>query len=389
MKIVADDKIPYLKGAFEPYAEVVYLPGNAITSREVKDADALITRTRTICNRDLLKNSSVRFIATATIGFDHIDTAYCKQAGIHWTNAQGCNAESVNQYVASALYAWSLNIQEDPANKTIGIVGVGKVGSKVEALCKTLGMKVLLNDPPRERREGPGNFVPLSTVLEEADILTFHVPLNLSGKDRTFHMVDQNRVKKLRKNPLLINASRGEVFDSRTLIQAKKTGLLSGFIIDCWENEPDIDLELLKICTYGTPHIAGYSKDGKANGTRMSVQAISRFFNLGINDWEPTGIEEPPSTVIKINGKRKKEYEVIAEAILATYNIEADDKKLRDHPQWFEKLRGDYPVRREFTTYTLKANNVNPETINKMRTLGFTILDEKRGTTKEKTNEFQ
>ncbi len=373
MKIVIDDKIPYIKGAFEPYARVVYLPGNAITSREVKNADALITRTRTICNRDLLEGSSVTFIATATIGFDHIDTAYCKQAGIQWTNAPGCNAGSVNQYVASALMAWSVDKKEDPANKTIGIVGVGNVGSRVEKLCKTLGMKVLLNDPPRERREGPEKFVPLKPILEEADIISFHVPLNLSGRDKTYHMVNENLLKKLKKKPLLINSSRGEVCDSEALRHAKKSEILSGLIIDCWENEPDIDLELLKICMYGTPHIAGYSKDGKANGTKMSVQAVSRFFNLGIDDWEPSGIEIPDSTTIEINGSRQSEYAIIAGAVLSTYPIEEDDRKLRENPHLFEKLRDDYPVRREFSTYTVQTQNTDHKTAEKIRKLGFKI----------------
>jgi len=374
MKIVIDDKIPYIKGAFEPFAEVVYLPGSKTTPEIVKNADALITRTRTICNENLLRGSSVRFIATATIGFDHIDTVYCGKAGIAWTNAPGCNAESVNQYIASALFSYSMRKRQPLEGKTIGVAGVGNVGSKVARLCEILGMKVLLNDPPRERAEGPGNFTSLKKIQEEADIITFHVPLNHSGEDKTFHMVNEEFIFGLKKKPLLINACRGEVFDSEIVYDALESGSISGFIADCWENEPDIDLELLNISDYGTPHIAGYSKDGKANGTKMSVRAVSRFFNLGIDDWEPSGVELPENTVIKIDGNQRREYSILAEAILSTYDIEADDDALRESPHLFEKLRGDYPVRREFGTYTIKPKNVESTTLKKLEKLGFKII---------------
>lgn len=374
MKIIIDDKIPYIRGAFEPVAEAVYLPGSKTTPEIVKDADALITRTRTICNENLLKGSSVRFIATATIGFDHIDTGYCDKAGIRWTNAPGCNAESVNQYIASALFSWSLKNRQELAGKTIGVVGVGNVGSKVARLCQTIGMKVLLNDPPRERAEGSEEFVTLARIQEEADILTFHVPLNLSGDDKTFHLVDGDFVRGLKKRPLLINSCRGEVFDTASVKSALKKKEISGLILDCWENEPNIDLELMGMCNFTTPHIAGYSKDGKANGTKMSVQAVSRFFNLGIDNWEPLGVELPEKTVIEIDGNQRREYSILAEAIISTYQIEDDDEALRDSPESFEKLRGDYPVRREFGIYSIKATNIGETTLNKLKTLGFKIL---------------
>ncbi len=200
MKIVIDDKIPYIKGALEPFAEVVYLPGKETTPEVVKDADAIITRTRTKCNQNLLEGSTVKYIATATIGFDHIDTEFCKEAGIEWTNAPGCNAESVNQYIASALFSWSMRKRTDLTGKTIGIVGVGHVGSRVAKLCKTIGMSVLLNDPPRERAESPEQFVSLKTIQQEADIITFHVPLNMEGEDATFHLVNEDFLQNLGKN---------------------------------------------------------------------------------------------------------------------------------------------------------------------------------------------
>ena len=373
MKIVIDDKIPYIKGALEPVAEVVYLPGSKTTPDIVKDADALITRTRTICNEQLLKGSKVKFIATATIGYDHIDTEYCKKAGIEWTNAPGCNAESVNQYVASALFSWSMRKREDLSGKTIGIVGVGNVGSRVAKTCETIGMKVLLNDPPRERVEGPEQFVSLETIQKEADIITFHVPLNMSGQDATFHLVDENFLQNMSKKPLLINSCRGEVFETDAVYNALEANDISGLIIDCWENEPEIDLELLNLVDYGTPHIAGYSKDGKANGTKMSVQSVSRFFNLGIDNWQPENVDLPKSTIIEIDGNQRREYTILAEAVLSTYDIETDDEILRESPHLFEKLRGDYPVRREFDTYTVKVKNVEMKTIEKLRKLGFKI----------------
>ncbi len=373
MKIIIDDKIPYIKGALESFAEVVYLPGSMATPEIVKDADALITRTRTICNAKLLKGSKVKFIATATIGFDHIDREYCKQAGIEWTNAPGCNAKSVEQYIASALFSYAMRKRFQLEGKTIGIVGVGNVGTKVARFCKIVGMKVLLNDPPRERVEGSGEFVDLKTIREEADIITFHVPLNTSGADKTYHLVDEEFIEGLKKKPLLINSCRGEVFHSEMVCKALKNNTISGFIADCWENEPELDLDLLNHSDYGTPHIAGYSRDGKANGTKMSVQAVSRFFKLGIDDWEPANVELPKSTTIEIDGTQRREYSIIAEAVLSTYDIETDDEKLREAPYMFEKLRGNYPVRREFDTYTVSAKNIEEGTIEKLKQIGFKI----------------
>ncbi len=373
MKIIIDDKIPYIKGAFEKVAEVVYLPGNKTTPEIVKDADAIITRTRTICNKQLLEGSDVKFIATATIGFDHIDTDYCDKAGIQWTNAPGCNAESVNQYIASALFSWSLKNRTELAGKTIGIVGVGQVGSRVAKTCETIGMKVLLNDPPRERAEGSEKFVSLKTIQQEADIITFHVPLNMTGEDATFHLANVEFLAGLKKKALLINSCRGEVFDTEAVKQTRKSELISGLVIDCWENEPDLDLELLKMADLGTPHIAGYSKDGKAKGTMMSIQVVSRFFNLGLDDWKPSGVEPPENPVIRINGNQRREYSILAEVILSTYDIENDDNELRRDTSLFEKLRSDYPVRREFDSFTVGAENVKEETLERLRKLGFGI----------------
>jgi len=373
MKIIVDDKIPYIEGALEPFAEVVYLPGKLTTAEVVRDADAVVTRTRTICSREILEGSKVRFIATATIGFDHIDTDFCAEAGIEWVNAPGCNAESVNQYISSVLFSYSVRKGSSLSGKTIGIVGVGQVGSRVAKTCETLGMKVLLNDPPRARLEGPDQFVSLQEIQQRADIISFHVPLNRGGADNTFHMVNEAFISGLARKPLLINTCRGEVFETGAVINARETDLVSGLVIDCWENEPDLDLALLEMVDFATPHIAGYSKDGKANGTTMSIRAISRFFGLGIDEWEPSGVEAPGNPVIRLDGSQKTELAILAEAVLATYQIVDDDRALRENPELFEQLRGDYPVRREFGSHAIMAKNVHAEIIGKLVKLGFNI----------------
>lgn len=371
MKIIIDDKIPYIRGAFEDVAEVIYLPGSKTTAEIVRDADAIVTRTRTICNEKLLAGSSVKFIATATIGYDHIDTDYCDAAGIKWTNAPGCNSKSVEQYIASTLMVLAETKKLQLKDLCIGIVGVGNVGSKVAKICEIFGMKVLLNDPPRERAEGPEKFVSLETVKNEADIISLHVPLNTKGEDATFHMGDESFFSGLKKKPVLINSCRGEVIKTDAVKKALKTKQLSSFVCDCWENEPDLDLELLEMTEIATPHIAGYSKDGKAKGTSMSVQAISDFFGLGLNNWQPSGVELPTNPIIEIDGEGMSEQEIFSKAILHTYDIRHDDKLLRLSPEHFEQQRGDYPTRREFPAFTIRTQRVEEKTLEKLKQIGF------------------
>lgn len=371
MKIIIDDKIPYIRGAFEDVAEVIYLPGSKTTAEIVRDADAIVTRTRTICNEKLLAGSSVKFIATATIGYDHIDTDYCDAAGIKWTNAPGCNSKSVEQYIASTLMVLAETKKLQLKDLCIGIVGVGNVGSKVAKICEIFGMKVLLNDPPRERAEGPEKFVSLETVKNEADIISLHVPLNTKGEDATFHMGDESFFSALKKKPVLINSCRGEVIKTDAVKKALKTKQISAFVCDCWENEPDLDLELLGMTEIATPHIAGYSKDGKAKGTSMSVQAISDFFGLGLNNWQPSGVELPTNPIIEIDGEGMNEQEVFSKAILHTYDIRHDDKLLRLSPEHFEQQRGDYPTRREFPAFTIRTQRVEEKTLEKLKQIGF------------------
>ena len=373
MKIVIDDKIPYIHGAFEEVAEVVYLPGSKTTPEVVNDANALVTRTRTICDERHLAGSTVKFIATATIGYDHIDTEYCDAAGIKWINAPGCNSKSVEQYIASTLMVLAETRNLQLKNLTIGVVGVGNVGSKVARISELFGMKVLKNDPPRERAEGSAEFVSLKQVMNEADIITLHVPLETKGEDATFHLGDAEFFSGLKKKPVVINSCRGEVVETQAVKTALKSGQITGFVCDCWENEPDIDLELLDLTEIATPHIAGYSKDGKAIGTQMSVHAISKFFGLGLENWHPSGVEQPENPIFKLDGDGLSEQQIISKAILHTYDIRNDDADFRKDPSKFEQLRGDYPTRREFPAFTVVLKNVDKKTVDTLKEIGFQI----------------
>ncbi|MBO4723909.1 MAG: 4-phosphoerythronate dehydrogenase PdxB [Bacteroidaceae bacterium] len=358
MKVICDSDIPFLKGALEPYCEVIYSRGSDISREMVKEADALVIRTRTKCDASLLEGSKVRFIATATIGYDHIDTAWCESNGIRWTNAPGCNSWSVQQYIGSLLVTMSRQFGFSFREKTLGVVGVGNVGSKVARLAALLGFRVLLCDPPRARREGSGSFVSIDEIISRSDIITLHVPLIRDGEDATFHMFDSSRLAKMNQNQILINSSRGEVVDGAALKNALAQKKILAASLDVWENEPQIDPELLSLLFTGTPHIAGYSVDGKATGTTMSVQALGKFFDLPCKDWEVT--EVPPSlqpTEFSIDVTGKTPQEVLADAILHTYDIKNDDAALRADVASFEKQRSHYPVRREFPAFSVKTLN--------------------------------
>lgn len=342
MKIIIDNKIPFIKEAVQRIAdEVVYVPGKDFTPELIRDADALIVRTRTHCNRNLLEGSRVKFIATATIGFDHIDTEYCKQAGIEWTNAPGCNSASVAQYIQSSLLVWKSCRNKKLNELTIGIIGVGNVGSKVAKVARDFGMRVLLNDLPREEKEGTEQFASLSKIAEECDIITFHVPLYKEGKYKTLHLADQSFFRSLKCSPIIINTSRGEVIETNALLEALENGLISDAVIDVWENEPDINLTLLNKVFIGTPHIAGYSADGKANATRMSLDSLCQHFDIQA-DYRIVP-PEPENPMITATTE--------TEAYLQMYNPRRDSEALKQHPELFEKLRGDYPLRRERTAF--------------------------------------
>ncbi len=377
MKIVCDNKIPFLKGVLEPYAEVVYLPGKETGAEAVRDADALITRTRTKCDAALLEGSGVRVIATATIGYDHIDTQWCDSHGIVWKNAPGCNSWSVKQYMASVLVTIARRRGLDLPSMTLGVVGVGNVGSKVAELASLLGMKVLLNDPPRARKEGPEGFVSLEEIIRRSDIITLHVPLSREGEDATWHLFDAGRIAGMRPGQILVNSSRGPVTDNEALREALKAGSIRAAVLDVWEHEPDIDRELLELVDIATPHIAGYSADGKANGTVASVRTLAAELGLPLTDWAPSAMPVPAQSLdFSLDAAGKSLQEVLSEAILHTYDVLEDDAALRKEPLRFEKLRGDYPVRREFSAFTLRLSNGTAEQAEILEKTGFNVKTE-------------
>ena len=346
MKIVCDDKIPFIRGVFEPYAEVVYLPGGETDAAAVRDADALITRTRTRCDASLLEGSSVRVIATATIGYDHIDTEWCASRGIVWRNAPGCNSWSVGQYAGSVLVTLARRRGLDLSKMKLGVVGAGNVGSKVAEIASLLGMRVLLNDPPRARREGPEAFVSLDRLVEESDIVTLHVPLSHEGGDATWHLFGEEMISRLRPGQILMNSSRGPVVDGDALKAALGGGSVGGAVLDVWEHEPDIDRELMEMLDIATPHIAASALPRPDRALEFSLDA---------------------------GGKSPRE--VLAEAILYSYDVMADDRTLRARPGLFEKLRGDYPVRREFTAFGVRLDGGTADTCALLEKAGFNVLE--------------
>lgn len=371
MKIVADDKIPFLKGVLEPFADVVYMPGKAIGNQALHDADALLVRTRTRCNSTTLDNTRVKFIGTATIGYDHIDTRWCESHGIHWTNAPGCNSSSVMQYLLSALFTISAHDGSELKGKTLGIVGVGNVGSKVEKAARLLGMNVLLNDPPRERKEGPGSFTKLETLVGSSDIITVHVPLNNEGRDATYRFFGKQLFGIMKAGAWFINSSRGEVADQDVLKETLSSGKIRGAVLDVWENEPGIDIGLMKMCLLSTPHIAGYSTDGKANGTAMAVNALAGHFGLPLRNWYPAALPAPAKADIEIDCTGKSGEEILRQCVFQTYEVASDSERLRASPSDFENLRGSYPVRREFGAYRVKLLNDTHNTADILSKLGF------------------
>jgi erythronate-4-phosphate dehydrogenase len=344
MKIVVDDKIPYIREELRLLAdEVCLMNGAAISAADVRDADALIVRTRTRCDEALLKGSKVRFVATATIGFDHIDGDWLERAGIAWTSCPGCNAASVAQYLECSLLLLQREKGLSLQQSTLGIVGCGHVGSKVKSVAERLGMRVLVCDPPlailspklgENRGMNERLFVSLDQIEREADVITFHVPLTRQGEYATWHMADEAFFHRLSRVPYIINTSRGEVVDNLALLSALQDGRVRDAVIDVWEGEPRLCLPLLNRVFIGTPHIAGYSADGKANADNMVIDALCRHFGL-----PHPGKVAPP--------KLPADFPYTGDP-LELYNPLADTLALKSNPSDFELLRNHYPLRREY-----------------------------------------
>ena len=339
MKIVADMDVPFLKGVLEPYGEVLYKKGAEITNEDVKDADALILRTRTKCDATLLDGSSVRLIATATIGTDHVDFDYCNSHGIVVQNAAGCNAGGVMQYVFSALYGVAARKSIKIDGGTIGIIGVGNVGRKVENMAKHLGFNVLRYDPPRAQAEGPEEFCSLEYLLENSHVVTMHVPLT----ELTRNMANEAFFALMQPGSIFINAARGEIVDEAALKLAMPK--LGATVIDTWNNEPKVDVELVDMVDIATPHIAGYSYQGKQMGTSMAVRAVAHHFGIeALYDFFPEDEPDREPLLLDFHGKNHGQ---IAAVFQYNYPIFTDDFRFRMEPEKFERLRSEYQYRRE------------------------------------------
>ena len=340
MKIVADVDIPFLEGVFEPYGEVIYKKGIDIVADDVVDADALLVRTRTQCDASLLEGSKVKIVASATIGTDHIDKEYCASRGIQVANASGCNAGGVMQYVFSAVYGIAARKGIKLDDVTFGVVGVGNVGRLVADMAESLGFKVMRCDPPRAQKEGPEGFCTIEELLAQSQVVTLHVPLD----ETTRGMANDAFFTLMLPGTIFINAARGEVVNEEALMTAIPK--LGAVVIDTWNNEPNVNEELVELVDIATPHIAGYSYQGKVNGTRMAVRAVAECLDIEpLKDFSPDDSDEDRQPVrLDLRGRTHGE---IAAVLQYNYPIFTDDFRFRMEPHKFEKLRNEYQYRRE------------------------------------------
>jgi erythronate-4-phosphate dehydrogenase len=404
MRIVADRNIPFVAKCFSSVGEVKVVEGRQITPEAVRDAEVLLVRSVTKVGAELLSGSKVRFVGTATIGFDHIDVGFLRQNNIGFASAPGSNANSAAEYVIAALLEIGQRDDIDLEDKSIGIIGAGNVGGRAAKKASALGMKVYLNDPPlqryknshREHREhrvnkeldnallrieqltGKAEFLPIEELFG-CDFITLHTPLTFEGIDRTFHLADENFFKSLKERCVFINTSRGGVVDSGALKATIRAGKLRAVVLDVWENEPNIDMELLRMVDIGTPHIAGYSLDGKIAGMIMIYKAACKYFGLearyDIEDFLP----EPTVRQLRINPKSGTEQDVLAGAVQKVYDIRKDDARLRwilERPaekrgEFFDSLRRNYPVRREFGNTLIVLEEPCKTVVEKLAGIGF------------------
>jgi len=377
MKIIADENIPCVREAFASLGEVTLLPGRGMRPEQVRDADLLLVRSVTRVDRELLAGSRVRFVGSATIGFDHVDRDYLQAQGIGFSTAPGSNATSAAEYVVSALMVLAERRGFDPAGKTVGIIGCGNVGSRVRRKLEALGMRCLVNDPPLQAQGGHGDFVDLERVLE-ADVITVHVPLTRSGPHPTLHLVDAAFLARLGPGAVFINTARGAVTDNAALdsLLAARTDL--AVVLDVWEGEPAINAGLLEKVDLGTPHIAGYSLDGKLRGTEMIYRAACAFLDVPVQ-WSAAAAL-PPAPALELDGGAAL-LETVRDAVLQCYDVRADDARLRhmltlpvaERAACFDRLRKEYPVRREFAEMELRAAHLDERLGQVLAGLGFTL----------------
>jgi erythronate-4-phosphate dehydrogenase len=380
MKIIADENIPFVKECFASIGDVKTLSGRQITPEVVADADCLLVRSITQVNEKLLANSKIQFVATATIGFEHVDIEYLKKQGIGFASAPGSNANSVADYLVAALLSVAQKHKMTLEGKSIGVVGVGNVGSKVARKCAALGMIAKLNDPPLFRQTGDQKYRPLNELFD-CDFITLHTPLTREGEDKTYHLADEKFFASLKTGCVFINTCRGAVHDTVALKAAIQNKKLSAVILDVWEKEPNIDCELLRLVDISTPHIAGYSLDGKIAGMIMIYNAACEHFGLKpkhkIEDFLPPPTV-PQITIEKTDADSQK---VLHETIQQVYPINRDDFNTREiamvepdkRGKFFDDLRKNYPIRREFqnTTIVLSVQAENIE--NELKGIGFKV----------------
>jgi len=383
MLIVADQNIVFVQEAFRALGEVRLMRGREMTPAAVRDATLLLVRSVTPVNRALLEGSAVRFVATATIGFDHVDTEYLREADVAFAAAPGSNANSVSEYITAALLVLARRQGKPLEGRTIGIVGAGNVGSRVAAKVRALGMRERLNDPPLRRSTGDAKYRPLDELMD-CDFITLHVPLEKSGPDPTWHLAGADFLARMRPGTVLLNSSRGAVADNGALLQALHAGRPGAAVLDVWEGEPRIRPPLLAEAALATPHVAGYSFDGKVNGTEMIYRAACAF--LGRKpDWSPASCMPPPLIPeIELRPRPAEPEESLREAVLRVCPIERDDAALRrlgglppaDQGPYFDRLRAEYPVRREFqnTTVRLQGEGSAASALaSKLKGIGFNV----------------
>jgi erythronate-4-phosphate dehydrogenase len=373
MKTIVAETVLLGREAFETLGDVQVIPDRKILPEHLVDADALVIRSKTVVTPDLLENSAIRFVGTATAGFEHIEFQGLERAGVAWCAAPGCNADSVGDYMTAALLFLHTAKGVQLEGKTIGIIGVGQVGSRVAVRAKALGMRVLLNDPPRAAHEGANVtdiFHPLEALLAESDIITLHVPLIKEEPWPTLNMANRRFFEQMTPGSIFFNASRGKVLDTDALLHAKKTGIIAHAVLDVWNPEPSIRADVLASATLGTPHIAGHSFEGKLNGTVQVYQEACKFFGL-TPVWNPAPllpVMDVPELTIDSRGKT--DLEVLAEAVAAVYDIRVDQLSEEQIGQ-FDKLRSNYWTRREFKNTRVIISENRPELLARIKRAGF------------------
>lgn len=370
IRVIIERSIPFLEHISLQGVEFIRLDNADFTAEHIRSADALIVRSITKCTSALLEGSCVRLIATATAGTDHIDLDYCRQNGIAVYSAAGCNATAVAQWVYSALSTWSLERSESLSGKTIGIVGIGHVGREVLRRCEAFGLRPLLCDPPRAKQEGQADFVSLNEIAEQSDIITLHTPLTKAGDYPTHHLIDKAFIASCAKSPVLINASRGAVTDTSALIQGYRSGMLRDLLIDCWEGEPQPNHDLLAIAHTATPHIAGFSADGKLRGSHMCIDALCRFFSLPLPQdlYRDDLLDQPRDGVLSVSDTEHET--ALYKAMLHTLNLGPITQSLKSSPETFETLRRTYHYPREMSAHRYTPT-ANPKLAHALQILGF------------------